>query len=205
MGDKYASKYLSTTYSQKLESNPEALSELTSRQIKRQSASVWLISLFLFFYFLLALGIALLESTESLFTLDYWALVENLAAAAVHVVGMLAAALGFYCTKVLEFQAAKRFAMVLAVALGIYAGYLITWIVICYSDIIKKLIPAFNSSHHPEVRATQLLVVLFLFGAGVAGYFIYCAYRLKETLETWKALNPRKDVTVRSLSMVLDK
>lgn len=204
MADLYASNYLSATYSQRMPPS-EDLTELTSHQVKRQASTVWMISLFLFLYFALALGVALLESTVALFTLDYWKVVENLAAAAVHALGMLAASLGFYCTKVLEYSAVRRFVVALAVSLGVYACYLGTWTVLCYDAVIDRLKGVFKNSDRAEVTAAHLLVFLFVCALGVAGYFVYCAYRLKETMESWKELNPNREITKRSLSLVLDK
>jgi len=213
MADKYAAKFQSSTYTQRLEGSPEALSELLSKQVRRAADIVRILSAFVFLYFLLALGLALLESTKALFSLDKWGVVENAGAVGVHLMGVLAGSLGFYSAKTLTYVDARRFANMLLVSFCIYFAYLGVWTVLRYDAILEVLEPIFLPPTDPPqthtdksaVAADRLLCLFFLLGATLAGYFLYAAYGMAESIRAWKVLNPRQDVSIRSLSIALDK
>lgn len=205
MADKYATKFQSTTYTQRLEASPEALSEFLAKQVRRSADVVRILSGFVFLYYLLALGLALLESTRALLSLDKWGIVENGVAGAVHALGLLAGSLGFYSAKTLTYESARRFANVLLASFFVYFTYLGVWTVLEYESVVAVLQPIFVSFPHPEAAAGHFLCLLFLLGGTVAGYFLYTAYGVAESIRAWKVLNPRTDMSIRSLSVVLDK
>ena len=205
MADKYAAKFQSTTYTQRLEAAPEALSELLAKQVRRSADVVRILSGFVFLYYLLALGLALLESAQAVLSLDKWGIVENGVAGAVHLLGLLAGSLGFYSAKTLTYESARRFANVLLASFCVYFAYLGVWTVLRYERVLAVLQPIFVSFPHPEAAAGHLLCLFFLLGATVAGYFLYTAYGMAESIRAWKVLNPRPDVSIRSRSVALDK
>lgn len=205
MAEKYAAKFQSATYTQRLEGSPEALSELLAKQVRRAADIVRILSAFVFLYFLLALGLALLESAQALLSLDKWGIVENATAGAVHLMGVLAGSLGFYSAKALTYVAARRFANMLLTSFSLYFAYLGVWTVLQYQAILAVLQPLFLSSRNSEVAAGRLLCLCFLLAATLAGYFLYAAYGMAESIRAWKVLNQREDASIRSLSVVLDK
>lgn len=191
----------STSYMRKSATDTTAITDVVKKHVKRSSDGIWLISLFLFLYFLVSCVFAILSFAMDFMSFSSSDLMRWAAEVLISLFGMLTASLGFYCVSTQALQDARRFFKVLLVLGLVYLLSLIVTAVVQFSSLAVFLEESYAFSLMNSLTAISLSVVV---AAYVVVSFILKAYNFQKSIQQMMDVQPKNE-RPKALPTILDR
>lgn len=191
----------STSYMRKSATDTTAITDVVKKHVKRSSDGIWLISLFLFLYFLVSCVFAILSFAIDFMSFSTSDMMRWTAEVLISLFGMLSASLGFYSVSTQALQDARRFFRVLLVLGLVYLLSLLTTAIVHFSSLAAYLEESYAFSLMNSLTAISLSVVV---AAYVVVSFILKAYNFQKSIQQMMDVQPKNE-RPKALPTILDR
>ena len=173
----------------------------SKKHVKRSSDGIWLISLFLFLYFLVSCVFAILSFAIDFMDFTSSDMMRWTAEVLISLFGMLSASLGFYSVSTQALQDARRFFRMLLVLGPFYLVLLLITAIVHFSSLADYLKGTYEFSQMNSLTAISLSVVV---AAYIVVSFILKAYNFQKSIQQMMDVQPKNE-RPKALPTILDR
>lgn len=191
----------STSYMRKSATDTTAITDVVKKHVKRSSDGIWLISLFLFLYFLVSCVFAILSFAIDFMDFTSSDMMRWTAEVLISLFGMLSASLGFYSVSTQALQDARRFFRMLLVLGPFYLVLLLITAIVHFSSLADYLKDTYEFSQMNSLTAISLSVVV---AAYIVVSFILKAYNFQKSIQQMMDVQPKNE-RPKALPTILDR
>ena len=191
----------STSYMRKSATDTTAITDVVKKHVKRSSDGIWLISLFLFLYFLVSCVFAILSFAIDFMDFTSSDMMRWTAEVLISLFGMLSASLGFYSVSTQALQDARRFFRMLLVLGPFYLVLLLITAIVHFSSLADYLKGTYEFSQMNSLTAISLSVVV---AAYIVVSFILKAYNFQKSIQQMMDVQPKNE-RPKALPTILDR
>lgn len=191
----------STSYMRKSATDTTAITDVVKKHVKRSSEGIWLISLFLFVYFLVSCVFAILSFAIDFMNFSTSDMLRWTGEILIDLFGMLTASLGFYSVSTQTLPDARRFFRVLLVLGLVYLFSLLTTAVIHFNSLSNYLEEKYAFSLMNSLTSISLAVVIVAY---IVVSFILKAYNFQKSIQQMMDVQPKTE-RPKVLPTILDR